>query len=132
MYYHTLANQQQTSSLNMLTEGGLPSLDNMSDEAQKTWLWFPLFSFFESGVQGGKIPNEFEWPMTFQDCRDAFNRTYVNLASAISNYNNQSSAAENDATKPVLIEARNGMHIRKDKSDTQNSALKQRRKPKRK
>ena len=63
LYYHTLANQQQQ-----------PSLDNMSDEDQQTWFWFPLFSFFESGVQGGKIPNEFEWPVTVKDAKGILNK----------------------------------------------------------
>lgn len=68
MYYHTLANQQQPTGQD---ESSLPTLDKLTDEAQKTWMWFPLFSFFESGVNGGKIPNEFGWPMTVQDCRMA-------------------------------------------------------------
>jgi len=82
MYYHTLANQQQTSPLaDALADGVLPSLDSMSDEAQKTWLWFPLFSFFESNVQGGKIPNEFDWPITFNDCREGAAKLYSYLPS---------------------------------------------------
>ena len=59
MYYHTLANQQQQPAGDGVDgSSGLPSLDKLTDESQKTWLWFPLFSFFESGVGGGKIPNE--------------------------------------------------------------------------
>jgi len=73
MYYHTLANQQQRTA-GQDESSSLPTLDKLTDEAEKTWFWFPLFSFFESGVNGGKIPNEFEWPMTIQDCKVAVSR----------------------------------------------------------
>jgi len=69
MYYHTLANQQHGDP--PTRESGLPSdFQALPEEAQKTWFWFPLFSFFEAGVQSGKIPNEFEWPMTLSDCQN--------------------------------------------------------------
>lgn len=68
LYYHTLANQHHPIFVN--TGGEMGSEGTLEDEAQKTWFWFPLFSFFESGIQGGKVPNEFEWPLTLSDCRD--------------------------------------------------------------
>jgi len=37
----------------------------------KVWLWFPLFSFFESSIDG-KIPNEFEWPITVKEVKTNF------------------------------------------------------------
>lgn len=64
MYYHTLANQHQAKK----DSGGVLSKD-ISYDAQRAWFWFPLFSFFESGI-GGKIPNEFEWPLTLKDVKD--------------------------------------------------------------
>lgn len=45
MYYHTLANNRSL----------------MQQDAQRTRVWFPLFSFFESRCDG-VVPNEFEWP----------------------------------------------------------------------
>ena len=60
MYYHTLANQSKKDSV--LSK-------DISYDAQRAWFWFPLFSFFEHGI-GGKIPNEFEWPLTLRDAKD--------------------------------------------------------------
>ncbi|KAL8580031.1 hypothetical protein ACOMHN_061352 [Nucella lapillus] len=45
MYYHTLANNRSL----------------MQQDAQRTRVWFPLFSFFESRCDG-VVPNEYEWP----------------------------------------------------------------------
>jgi hypothetical protein len=35
-------------------------------DAKRTWLYFPLFSFFEQNIDG-KIPNELEFPFTPAD-----------------------------------------------------------------
>ena len=35
-------------------------------DAKRTWFYFPLFSFFEANIDG-RIPNEFELPVT-PDC----------------------------------------------------------------
>ncbi|CAB4000429.1 Sphingomyelin synthase-related 1, partial, partial [Paramuricea clavata] len=49
LYYHALANAQ--------------SLDNRAK--LRTRIWFPLFWFFESNCKfKGRIPNEYEWPIT--------------------------------------------------------------------
>lgn len=45
LYYHTLANNQAL----------------MQRDSNRTRIWFPLFSFFESSVDG-IVPNEFEPP----------------------------------------------------------------------
>lgn len=45
LYYHTLANNQAL----------------MQRDSNRTRIWFPLFSFFESSVDG-IVPNEFESP----------------------------------------------------------------------
>jgi hypothetical protein len=50
LYYHTLANNQAL----------------MSNDSTRTRIWFPLFSYFESSVEG-IIPNEYTSP------RDVFN-----------------------------------------------------------
>ncbi len=70
MYYHMLANQRKT---NKSEDAAGKKMTSRSFDAQRTWFWFPLFSFFESGIDG-KIPNEFEWPLTVQDVRDAGSR----------------------------------------------------------
>jgi hypothetical protein len=46
LYYHTLANNQAL----------------MQRDSNRTRIWFPLFSFFESSVDG-IIPNEYESPI---------------------------------------------------------------------
>jgi hypothetical protein len=45
LYYHTLANNQAL----------------MQRDSNRTRIWFPLFSFFESSVDG-IVPNEYETP----------------------------------------------------------------------
>lgn len=34
----------------------------MRDDRRRTRIWFPLFYFFESEVDG-PVPNEYEWPL---------------------------------------------------------------------
>lgn len=46
LYYHTLSNNQAL----------------MQRDSTRTRIWFPMFSFFESSVDG-MIPNEFETPV---------------------------------------------------------------------
>lgn len=45
LYYHALANNRAF----------------VRDDRRRTRIWFPLFYFFESGVDG-PVPNEYEWP----------------------------------------------------------------------
>lgn len=45
LYYHTLSNNQAL----------------MQKDSTRTKVWFPLFSFFESSVEG-IVPNEYETP----------------------------------------------------------------------
>ena len=73
MYYHTLANQPV---LQQFREKSTPTLGHFSYDAHRVWLWFPMFSFFESRIDG-KIPNEFEWPITFSDVYDGCNKVFV-------------------------------------------------------
>ena len=63
MYYHTLANQPV---LHNMRKKSTPTLGHFSYDAHRVWLWFPMFSFFESKIDG-KIPNEFEWPISISD-----------------------------------------------------------------
>ncbi|XP_054717592.1 sphingomyelin synthase-related protein 1-like [Uloborus diversus] len=46
LYYHALANNRAF----------------VRDDRRRTRIWFPLFYFFESGVEG-PVPNEYEWPV---------------------------------------------------------------------
>ena len=48
LYYHTLANTRA------LKRG----------DRARTRVWFPLFWFFEEKVEG-KLPNEYEWPLSW-------------------------------------------------------------------
>jgi hypothetical protein len=72
MYYHTLANQPV---LNQFGKKSTPTLGHFSYDAHRVWLWFPMFSFFESRIDG-KIPNEFAWPITFNDIYDAGDKIF--------------------------------------------------------
>ncbi|KHJ40868.1 hypothetical protein D918_09077 [Trichuris suis] len=47
LYYHSLAYHAQA----------------VSSGDSRTRIWFPLFWFFESGGQVGRVPNEYEWPL---------------------------------------------------------------------
>ena len=44
-----------------------------SFDAKRTWFYFPLFSFFEQNIDG-RIPNEFQLPLTPQDLTNFCNR----------------------------------------------------------
>ncbi|XP_076348916.1 sphingomyelin synthase related [Tachypleus tridentatus] len=50
LYYHTLANNRAL----------------MQDDGRRARIWFPLFTFFEDGVDG-IVPNEYEWPFKFPE-----------------------------------------------------------------
>ena len=52
-----------------------PTLGHFSYDAHRVWLWFPMFSFFESSIDG-KIPNEFEWPISFTDIYGAGDKVF--------------------------------------------------------
>lgn len=81
MYYHTLANQKIPTYYNITANkddvskklevnGHLPNYDDENEQKQILQFWFPLFTFFESGIEGGKIPNVFEYPFTLSDFKD--------------------------------------------------------------
>jgi len=55
LYYHTLASTSQFRT---------------SDQKRRR-IWFPMFWFFEYGCQL-VIPNEFEWPFTYQKLLEVF------------------------------------------------------------
>ena len=82
MYYHMLANQAKTKPSELKSIG--------SYEAQRVWFWFPLFSFFESGVDG-KVPNEFAWPIRLHDVNESLTQVKELLRTFMAR--DQSSAA---------------------------------------
>lgn len=66
LYYHTLANNQVSSGSadanprQMLTApASSPIQALMSHDSNRTRIWFPMFSYFESSVDG-IIPNEYD------------------------------------------------------------------------
>ena len=79
MYYHTLANQKlppyynvssstkENGSKKIEANGLSPKYDDENEQKQILQFWFPLFTFFESGIEGGRIPNIFEYPFTISD-----------------------------------------------------------------
>ena len=79
MYYHTLANQKlpqyynvssstkENGSKKIEANGHSPKYDDENEQKQILQFWFPLFTFFESGIEGGRIPNVFEYPFTISD-----------------------------------------------------------------
>jgi len=62
LYYHTLANNQAL----------------MQRDYKRTKIWFPLFSYFESGVDG-IVPNQYEWPITPRRIKFLLAEVYSNL-----------------------------------------------------
>lgn len=70
LYYHTLANNQSL----------------MQRDTGRTRIWFPLFSFFESDVDG-IVPNEYESPLVllanlFKLCRQTYTKLLFLFHSA--------------------------------------------------
>lgn len=58
LYYHSLANNRVLRQY----------------DSKRTRVWFPLFSFFESKVDG-IVPNEYEWPLPWPKAlKDAFHQ----------------------------------------------------------
>ncbi|XP_077973837.1 sphingomyelin synthase-related protein 1-like [Styela clava] len=53
LYYHMLANTRSYQ------------------HSKRIRIWFPLFSYFECNVPG-KVPNEYEWPLSVQKIRNLF------------------------------------------------------------
>jgi len=64
LYYHTLVNNRAVSKYQEV---------RTSFDAKRTWFYFPLFSFFEQNIDG-RIPNEFELPISPQDIRNLVKR----------------------------------------------------------
>merc|ERR1712029_1207074 len=79
MYYHMLANKNKSHE-NIVFK-------SKSFEEQRAWFWFPLFSFFESSIDG-KIPNEFDWPISMYDFKEMFRQVQdciMDIVGKISN-----------------------------------------------
>jgi len=68
LYYHTLVNNRAVTKY------------QESFDAKRTWFYFPLFSFFEQNIDG-RIPNDFQLPLTPQDISNLFNRLELFLRS---------------------------------------------------
>jgi len=68
LYYHTLVNNRAVTKY------------QESFDAKRTWFYFPLFSFFEQNIDG-RIPNEFQLPVTPQDISDLWKRLEASMRS---------------------------------------------------
>jgi len=77
-----------------------------SYEEQRTWFWFPLFSFFESSIDG-KIPNEFGWPIAMSDITEAVQTLHEWIMSAINRSPTQDKVSEE--LKETKSSKRNGI-----------------------
>lgn len=66
LYYHTLVNNRAVSKY------------QESFDAKRTWFYFPLFSFFEQNIDG-RVPNEFELPLSPEDVKSFLNRVYNSI-----------------------------------------------------
>jgi hypothetical protein len=66
LYYHTLVNNRAVTKY------------QESFDAKRTWFYFPLFSFFEQNIDG-RIPNEFQLPLTPEDITNLFSRLEESL-----------------------------------------------------
>lgn len=76
LYYHTLANNR----------------DLMQRDSKRTRIWFPLFSFFEGGVDG-IVPNEFENPFSLRNFRRMLHVAKVAIACSASSFKTAAAAA---------------------------------------
>ena len=97
LYYHTLANNQAL----------------MSHDSNRTRIWFPLFSYFESSVDG-IIPNEYNsltemfwklgnWLMNVKDlCMLTARRIWVNQANKEPNKRHRRSQSQTPSKKQKL------------------------------
>jgi hypothetical protein len=54
----------------------------MQKDSGRTRVWFPLFSFFESSVDG-IVPNEFEWPFTSEQLKAWVTPLMMSLLAAL-------------------------------------------------
>lgn len=114
MYYHTLANQPATHNPG---KKSTPTIGHFSYDAHRVWLWFPLFSFFESRIDG-KIPNEFELPISFTDISDAI-RKIVETAKSFRELIRQAipNSSKEAATAAALEASENNGSKKSDKSN---------------
>ena len=102
MYYHMLANQNKTKKDLIIKS------KEISYEAQRTWFWFPLFSFFESSVDC-KIPNEFAWPITLTDLKDFWQSAADWILVLTNNSRNNNKEHKNDpGVKTETLKKSNG------------------------
>merc|ERR1719189_2197936 len=81
MYYHMLANKNKSQDYNFVIKSN-------NYEAQRAWFWFPLFSFFESSIDG-KIPNEFDWPIHMYDVNEMFKHFRSWILDIVGKVNNR-------------------------------------------
>ncbi len=99
MYYHMLANKSKRDVMVIRSR-------EQSYEEQRTWFWFPLFSFFESSIDG-KIPNEFGWPIAMSDITEAVQTLHEWIMSAINRSPTQDKVSEE--LKETKSSKRNGI-----------------------
>jgi len=66
LYHNTLVNNRAVTKF------------NESFDAKRTWFYFPLFSFFEQNIDG-RVPNEFQLPISPKDIKDEISRLVVFL-----------------------------------------------------
>jgi len=69
-----------------------------SYEEQRAWFWFPLFSFFESNIDG-KIPNEFDWPINMYDIKESLKSAQDCIIDVYEKFNNKITNNSSNETK---------------------------------
>ena len=140
MYYHTLANQKlppyynipskkESASKNLDMSSHSPEYDDENEQKQILQFWFPLFTFFESGIEGGKIPNVFEYPFTISDFKAVKNW----IMRYITKFLNVIKSAKDETCNNLnsnLLSQPNHVDFETQKVDYKNTAVRKRGKKK--
>ena len=90
-------NKESVSKKSEISNSSSYNYDDENEQKQILQFWFPLFTFFESGIEGGKIPNVFEYPFTLADLKAVINLC-VSYIRKIVNGNIKDKPYSNDIT----------------------------------
>lgn len=118
LYYHTLANNQAL----------------MSHDSNRTRIWFPMFSYFESSVDG-IIPNEYtsvteilqklgNWLLTVKDlCMLTARRIWIAQPNIPEPNQRRRRSQSQTTSKPSKLSANSGEKLRRSMVDIASSSL---------
>ena len=143
MYYHTLANQKLPPYYNVTPtnkengtkkldlNGNSPKYDDEIEQKQILQFWFPLFTFFESGIEGGRIPNVFEYPFTIAEFKTVKDWIVSSFERKVNGNLGKNSKLETNKSQDVnLLSKLNHSDIELPKNDHKSNGTRRRTKRK--